>query len=84
MQDEALYKCRFLLFEDPVLEAQPRRNTRRYTSAVCCSLKILPSKLCMEPHVYHVYQVSFIFGQLFLKECANDLGKFHILSSNYR
>ena len=25
MQDEALYKCRFLLFEGPVLEAQPRR-----------------------------------------------------------
>ena len=24
MQDEALYKCRLLLFEDPALEAQPR------------------------------------------------------------
>ena len=25
MQDEALYKCCLLLFEDPALEAQPRR-----------------------------------------------------------
>ena len=25
MQDGALYKCRLLLFEDPILEAQPRR-----------------------------------------------------------
>ena len=25
MQDEALYKCRLLLFEDLALEAQPRR-----------------------------------------------------------
>ena len=24
MQDEALYKCRLMLFEDPALEAQPR------------------------------------------------------------
>ena len=24
VQDEALYKCRLLLFEDPTLEAQPR------------------------------------------------------------
>ena len=24
VQDEALYKCRLLLFEDPSLEAQPR------------------------------------------------------------
>ena len=26
MQDEALYECRLLLFEDPTLEAQPRHE----------------------------------------------------------
>ena len=33
MQDKARYKCRLLLFEDPALEAQPRRVVpKRYLS----------------------------------------------------
>ena len=59
MQDEALYKCRLLLFEDPALEARPRHEVAVVTVETS-HWPTIPSEPTLVSPVYIALKIPWV------------------------
>ena len=72
MQDEALYKCRLLLFEDPALEAQPRHEVAVVWGEMS-QWPTIPSDPALVSPVYIALKtwIERLYNMDFVGECSD-------------